>query len=114
MKNPGDRVTLETSVPQTEPIIYVPKRIVGDIVLTAVAHQVLYAIAQSPVQDSWHLITLKEMHEKTSRSKNAIRAALLQLEERGYILISPARQPGKLRQTHQYLVMYDEVMHDGC
>lgn len=113
MKNPRDRVTLQAIVPQADPTTHLlENRLASDIALTAVAHQVLFAILQSPKQDNWHFITPGEMLNTTKRSKNAIRVALLQLEERGYIVIGRKREPGMLREKHRYLVVGDEGAYD--
>lgn len=84
-----------------------PERLIADNELSAAAWQVLTAIYHSPSQNQWHRVSHTTLQRMTGRAKNTIRRALLQLETKGYLLITPVREAGTLRQTHQYLVVID-------
>lgn len=84
-------------------------RLIADTNLSAAAHQVLRAIESAPPEkNGWHTLSLNTLQKMTQRTKNTIRRALLQLESHGYVMIGVARQPGKMRETRQFLVVGDE------
>jgi len=90
-----------------------PNRLIGDVDLTAASHQVIRAIESAPEKNGWHVISHYDLRKLTNRSKATIRRALLQLEEKGYLLISQVHAPGSLRVTGQYLVINDGAQNDG-
>lgn len=91
-----------------------PERIIGDCELNAASHQVLGAIAYAAANEgtAWVMVPHSALQKMTGRAKNTIRRALLQLESRGYLLISVVREPGTLREAHQYLVVDDEAQNE--
>lgn len=107
-------VTLGAIVPQSDQTLqHLHKKLMADNALTAVAHQALMVIITTPDSDGWRHLSIKDFCLMTRRSRNAVRQAILLLEERGYILIHPKREPGKLRQSHEYLVVAnDEARHE--